>query len=79
MAGSVKGPCGDVYLYSHFQVDAEGSFRIRRGLNFIASGLNLNNAVFGFYNGSPQFPIQREYYKPTFLFGFRWEPFAGKE
>jgi TonB-dependent receptor len=76
--GGIKGPAGDQYLYSHFQVDAQGSFRIRRGLNFLVSGLNLNNAVFGFYNGSPQFPIQREYYKPTFTFGFRWEPFAGE-
>lgn len=75
----IKGPCGDQYLYSHFQVDAQGSFRIRRGLTFLVSGLNLNNAVFGFYNGSPQFPIQCDYYKPTFTFGFRWEPLAGKE
>ena len=72
-------PRGDLYLYSHFQVDAQGSFRIRRGLEFIAAGLNLNNAVFGFYNGSNPFFIQREYYKPTFSFGFRWEPFAGRE
>ena len=77
--GGIHGPTGDNYLYSHFQVDAQGSFRIRRGLNFLVSGLNLNNAVFGFYNGSPQFVVQREYYKPTFSFGFRWEPFAGRE
>jgi TonB-dependent receptor len=70
-----NGPAGDQYLYAHFQVDAQGSFRIRRGLEFIASGLNLNNQVFGFYNGSSPFFIQREYYKPTYTFGFRWEPF----
>jgi hypothetical protein len=28
-------------------------------------GLNLNNEVFGFYQGSTQYPIQREFYKPT--------------
>jgi TonB-dependent receptor len=72
----IKGPAGDQYLYPHFQVDAQGSFRIRKGLQFVAAGLNLNNEVFGFYNGSSPFFIQREYYKPTFTFGFRWEPFA---
>jgi TonB-dependent receptor len=75
---SVKSPSGDIYLYAHFQVDAEGSFRVRRGLHFTAGGLNLNNEVFGFYLGSPQFPFQREYYKPTYTFGMRWEPFAGR-
>jgi hypothetical protein len=68
-----KGPLGDVYLYSHFQVDAQGSVYLGKGLTAIVSGLNLNNEVFGFYQGSSQFPIQREYYKPTFTFGLRWE------
>jgi TonB-dependent receptor len=71
--GGLKGPSGDVYLYSHFQVDAQGSYYIGKGVTAIASGLNLNNAVFGFYQGSPQFFIQREYYKPTYSFGLRWE------
>ena len=75
--GGLKGPGGDVYLYSHFQVDAQGSIGIRRGLEAIISGLNLNNAVFGFYDGSNPFLIQREYYKPTYTFGLRWTP--GKE
>lgn len=69
----VKGPLGDVYLYSHFQVDAQGSVYLGKGLRFTASGLNLNNEVFGFYQGSPQFPIQREFYKPTYSFGLRRE------
>jgi hypothetical protein len=29
--------------------------------------------VFGFYQGSQQFPIQREYYRPTYTFGLRWD------
>jgi TonB-dependent receptor len=78
VAGGIKGPCGDLYFYSHFQVDLQGSFRIRRGMYFTAAGLNLNNEVFGFYYGSPQFVTQREYYKPTYTFGFRWEPLAEK-
>jgi hypothetical protein len=36
--------------------------------------LNANNEVFGFYNGSSQYLIQREYYEPTYAFGLRWSP-----
>lgn len=68
----IKGPSGDTYLYQHTQVDAQASFRMYKGLQFIFSGLNLTNEVFGFYNGSPQFPIQREYYKPSYEFGLRY-------
>jgi len=40
----------------------------------MVAGLNLNNAVFGFYQGSPQYMIQREYYSPTYEIGLRWSP-----
>ena len=43
-----------------------------KGFSLIAYGLNLTNEVFGFYNGSPQYVVQREYYKPTFALGLRW-------
>ena len=72
--GGIKGPQGDVYQFSHSQVDAQGSYRIGRGFDIIVSGLNLNNEPFGFYQGSKQFFIQREYYKPTYSFGLRWNP-----
>jgi len=68
----LKGPNGDVYLYSHLQVDAQAAIRVYRGLQAIVSGLNLTNEVFGFYQGSPQYPIQREYYKPSYMFGLRY-------
>jgi hypothetical protein len=45
-----------------------------RGLNFVIYGLNLNNAVLGFYQGSAPYMIQREYYQPTVAAGFRWSP-----
>jgi TonB-dependent receptor len=67
-----NGPFGDTYLYQHTQVDAQASFRMYKGLQFIFAGLNLTNEVFGFYNGSPQYPIQREYYKPSYEFGLRY-------
>jgi TonB-dependent receptor len=74
MPGGINGPLSDIYFYSHFQVDAQGSIRLGRGLSFVMYGLNLNNEVFGFYQGSPQYMIQREYYQPTISAGFRWVP-----
>jgi TonB-dependent receptor len=68
----LKGPNGDVYTYAHTQLDLQGSYRIKGGLKFLAYILNLNNEVFGFYQGSPQFPTQREFYSRTFAFGLRW-------
>ena len=68
----IRGPLGDTYLYQHTQVDAQAAFRMYKGLQFIFAGLNLTNEVFGFYNGSPQYPIQREYYKPSYELGLRY-------
>jgi hypothetical protein len=34
--------------------------------------LNLNNEVFGYYQGSTPFVNQREYYKPTYTGGLRY-------
>jgi len=76
--GGLRGPLGDNYLYSHFQVDAQGSVRLKYGLTLIAYGLNLTNEVFGFYNGQPQYLVQREYYGPTFALGMRWSPLHEK-
>jgi TonB-dependent receptor len=70
--GGVNGPLSDIYFYTHVQVDAQGSIRLRHDLNLVVSGLNLTNEVFGFYQGSPQYMIQREYYQPTFSAGLRW-------
>jgi TonB-dependent receptor len=68
------GPAGDNYLYAHLQVDAQASFRVQKSLTVLWQGLNLTNMVFGFYDGSPWYVTQREYYKPTYSFGLRWEP-----
>jgi TonB-dependent receptor len=68
----LRGPNGDQYLYAHLQVDAQGSYRLPKGFTAFVYGLNLNNEVFGFYQGSGIYPIQREYYKPTVAAGLRW-------
>jgi TonB-dependent receptor len=72
--GGIHGPLGDNYLYSHFQIDLQGSYQLKRGFTLMAYGLNLNNEVFGFYNGQKQYLTQREYYQPTFAMALRWSP-----
>jgi outer membrane receptor protein involved in Fe transport len=68
----MKGPTGDNYFYAHTQFDVQGSYRLYKGVQIVVSGLNLTNEVFGFYNGSVIYPVQREFYKPTTSFGVRW-------
>jgi TonB-dependent receptor len=70
--GPINGPCGDNYFYSHFQVDAQMGVRLYGGLRLQVEGLDLNNEAFGFYNGSPEYMTQREYYKPTYSASLRW-------
>jgi hypothetical protein len=72
------GPSGDIWTLPHYQVDVQASYRIWRGLSAKVVGLNLNNEVFGYYQGSTQFVNQREYYKPTYTGGLRYT-FAGGE
>jgi hypothetical protein len=72
MPGGVNGPLSDIYFYSPIQVDAQGIIGMGHSLSMVLSGLNLNNEVFGFYQGSSQYMIQREYYQPTFSAGQRW-------
>ncbi len=69
--GGLKGPFGDLYFYSHLQVDAQGSVNLGHRMSFVMYGLNLTNEVFGFYQGDPQYMIQREYYKPSVAVGLR--------
>src|SRR5260370_14071898 len=61
----LKGPNGDQYLYAHTQYDIQGSSRLHSRPGLAACGLTLDSEVFGFYQGSKQYPIQREFYHPT--------------
>jgi hypothetical protein len=66
------GPTGDVYTLPHFQLDVQASVRLGHGLTAVVYGLNLTNEVFGYYTGSTVFVNQREWYKPTYAGGFRY-------
>jgi TonB-dependent receptor len=68
----LKGPNGDNYFYTHTQIDLQGSYHIRGPISVYAYGLNLNNEVFGFYNGNPDNVVQREFYQPTVAGGVRF-------
>jgi TonB-dependent receptor len=76
--GGLQGPLSDQYFYTHLQVDAEGSIRLAHGFSYVMYGLNLTNEVFGFYQGNPQYQVQREFYQPTVAAGFRWSPVREK-
>ena len=43
----------------------KASFKMPKGFTFQLAGLNITNEVFGFYMGSPQYVLQREYYGPN--------------
>lgn len=76
--GGINGPLSDIWFYTHVQVDAQSSLRLNHGFTFLVYALNISNEVFGFYQGSPQYMIQREYYQPTVSAGLRWEPLREK-
>jgi len=67
-----KGPSGDIYTLPHLQLDAQASIRLGHGLSAVIYGLNLTNEVFGYYQGSPIFVNQREFYKSDYAGGFRY-------
>ena len=62
---------GDTYFYAHAQVDASVLYNVNPHVQLQLQGLNLNNAVFGFFQGTPDhdYAIQREYYGRTLYLG----------
>lgn len=71
--GPVDGPFGDNYYFQRAQVDSQASYYLGHGFTISASGENMNNAPLGFYNGSKYHMTQKEYYKPIYYGGIRWE------
>lgn len=71
--GTSNAATGDQYFYDHSQIDAELHWTVRHGVDLELEGENLNNAVFGFYVGTPKthYSFQREYYGPLLELGLR--------
>jgi TonB-dependent receptor len=65
---------GDDYFYPHSQIDASAIVNLTPGVQLQIQGLNLNNAVFGFFNGAPgsEFSVQREYYGRAVIVGVKY-------
>ena len=65
---------GDTYFYPHGQVDASIIANVTRLVSLQLQGLNLNNAIFGFYQGAPgaTYSIQRETYGRSFVLGVKY-------
>ena len=59
--GTITGPFGD---NSAHPSGCAGYYYLGRGFSFHCLEENANNAVLGFYNGSPQYMVQRQYFKP---------------
>jgi TonB-dependent receptor len=73
--GDGKGDgLGDTYFYEHSQIDASLLYTLTPRVQLQIQGLNLNNAVFGFFQGAPghDFSIQREYYGRTIYMGAKY-------
>ncbi len=62
---------GDNYFYAHSQIDASVIYNVTGDVQVQLQGLDLNDAVFGFYNGTPseRYAVQREFYGRTIILG----------
>lgn len=67
-------PSGDNWFFPHSQIDASVTLGLTRDIAMQLQALNLNNAVFGFYNGIPgtEFSNQREYYGRSVIVGMKY-------
>jgi TonB-dependent receptor len=67
-------PSGDNWFLPHSQLDASLTVELRSDVSLQLMGLNLNNAVFGFYNGNSQaqFSGQREYYGRSVIMSVKY-------
>ena len=65
---------GDNYFYAHSQIDASAILTLTPSVQMQLQMLNINNAVFGFFQGTPAhaFNVQREYYGETFYLGLKY-------
>jgi TonB-dependent receptor len=67
-------PSGDTYFYPHSQIDASVTFSLTPQAQLQVQGLDLNNEIFGFFNGVPgtEFSIQREVYGRSLIVGVKY-------
>ncbi len=61
----------DTIQDSRLTADFTASYQILRNWKLYFAAKNLTNAPLRFYVNNPSFPIQREFYEQTFLFGIK--------
>ncbi|WP_323049127.1 TonB-dependent receptor [Caballeronia mineralivorans] len=59
----------DIYTAARFSLDFGGSYQIRKDVGVYLDVRNILNTPLKFYEGSPDRPIQREFYGPTVMVG----------
>jgi TonB-dependent receptor len=62
----------DEWFSAREQVDAEMTFRLRKGLNLFASGTNLTHRPQVSYTGEKEFPEDVSYSGRKYTFGIEW-------
>ncbi len=56
----------NIYYDDYFQINAKAQYALTKDFSIYADWNNINIAVLRFYQGSPQYPIQNEYYGPSY-------------
>lgn len=64
---------GDVFNATRTSVDFGGSYAVREHLAMYFNAKNLLNTPHAFYQGTPDRPIQREFYGQTYQIGVRFD------
>lgn len=64
---------GDIYNATRTSMDFGGSYKLNRHFSVYFAAKNLLNTPHAFYQGTPNRPIQREFYKQTYQGGIRFE------
>jgi outer membrane receptor protein involved in Fe transport len=67
----------DVYNAKRTSMDFGSSYAINDKLAVYFNVKNLLNTPHAFYQGTPDRPIQREFYRQDYLFGIRYD-FEGR-
>jgi TonB-dependent receptor len=75
LAAAGSTPQTDQYYDKHFALDLSVSYEFHTGLAIYFHAKNLTDAPFRVYEGTPNRPIQREYYGQTYEAGLQWKYF----
>jgi TonB-dependent receptor len=59
----------DIYTDSRLSLDFGGSYQVNKAVGLYVDVRNILNTPLKFYEGSPDRPIQREFYGPTIMVG----------